>query len=188
MRKTIIIILSLFTISIMLAGCKKESLYTIDNSISIESSADTYDYSYSLNDKWEIVNTQNDNYVEYVNNENEVKLTIIKTQYDNAEKGTNIESKEIPSLFKGMSFAHITFDDMQEEASRTDYHGEFKFRYSRGILNDSRYQCIYFLSDNIIPSVSGEKVANCIIATYQDETDKNIDSFLRNLEQSIHYE
>ncbi len=188
MKRTIIIILLLILISSFLSGCKQNSLYTINDSMVIESSKNAYDYSYSFNDNWSIETTQNDNYVKYINNENEVEVTIIKIRYNNAEKGTEIESKELPFLFKDKKIADITFKDMNEKIGKTDYHGEFKFRYSRGIISNNKYQCIYFLSDNTIPSVHGEKVANCIVITYQNEKDKNIETFLQNIEESIHYE
>lgn len=187
MKKILLFLVSGILI-LFIFGCSvKSSLYEIDNEVLYQSSEEVYDYSYSLNDQWNITYSDEE-LVTYKNEENDVCLSFIKINYDNKKFGTVLDSKELPLLFSEHVNREIDFRKLKEEKSRTDYQSQFKFRYSRGQLNDWKYQLIYFVTDHIIPSVSGEKVANCIVITYIDEKDEVIDQFLTSIEDTIHYE
>lgn len=188
MRKIILVVLCQ-TILLLLSGCTYNinKLYEITSQKVISSTKEAYDYSYCLNDQWFIDYLDNELTI-YKNKENDVCVSFIKIKYDNQKYGTNLESQEIPKLFINKKIRFFDFEKLQEETSRTDYHEQFKFRYSYGKIGTKKYQLIYFLSDFIIPSVEGEKVANCIAITYTEEKDKIIDQFLTSIEDTIHYE
>lgn len=187
MKKYVLIFIN-FMMILSIFGCtNKNDIYKTDDRIVYQSSEDAYDYSYSLNEGW-YIDKQDKEITSYVNDKNEVKLSFIKIGYDNETYGTSLESKDLPLLFSDYADKEIDFTKLREKETRTDYHGEFKFRYSKGQLEGKKYQLIYFLTDHIIPSVSGKKVANCIVATYTDEDDKNINQFIIGIENTIHYE
>lgn len=188
MKHKHIMILALLSMAVMFTGCsqKKSKLYAADNKM-IQSSSVAYDYSYALNDEWNIQIDQED-IKSYSNNIDDTVISFIKLEYDNDKHGVSMQSADIPSLFDGKKINNISFDDLEETSSRTDYHNEFKFRYSKGTSRNKSYQAIYFLSDHIIPSISGEKVANCIYMEYTMQDDRQIEQFLEEIEKTIQYE
>mgnify|MGYP000052142851 CR=1 FL=1 len=187
MKKLILIVLCQILL-LLLSGCTHNNkLYEINSQKVISSTEKAYDYSYCLNDQW-FIDYLDDELTVYINKENDVSVSFIKIDYDNQKYGTNLESQEIPKLFVNKKIKSFDFNELQEDISRTDYHDQFKFRYSHGKIGTKKYQLVYFLSDYIIPSVSGEKVANCIVITYTEEKDKIIDQFLISIENTIHYE
>ena len=186
MKKIFVLIIIAFLIS----GCnkKKESpIYSIDKNSLYQSSANAYDYSYSLNKYWKIIYSDDNNKI-YENDKNNVKIGFVKNSYNNSIIGTNISASEIPKLFKNYSINNIELNSFKENDSQIDYHDQFKFYHSTGTVKDNKYQAIFFLTDHFIPSVYGEKIANCIFVIYTDESENTISKFINRIEQSICYE
>lgn len=182
-------ILILLFIAFIISGCNKKNespIYSIDKNILYQSSSNAYDYSYSLNTYWKTIYSDDNNKI-YKNDKNNVKIGFVKNSYNNVI-GTNISVSKIPKLFKNYTINNIKLNTFKENDSQIDYHNQFKFYHSIGKVEDSNYQAIFFLTDHFIPSVSGEKIANCIFIIYTEDSENTISKFINQIEQSICYE
>lgn len=188
-------ILCMVLLSVCISGCMKEntdeSLYTMTQDTILYSSQQVYDYCFYLNDLWNLSDSDNDNF-QYTNDSNEDSIYVFRNYGAvNAESySDNLQCSEIPEyVYPSFSALGLDADLISESENGRDYTESFKFFYSYGKYDEKHYQAIYFQSENIIPSVSGSIVPNCIMIIYSDDDSTSlIRNFLSDIEKSIDYE
>lgn len=173
-------------LSLLLIGCqsKTDNKPQPSQDNTYYSSQDGLDYIFKVDDSWKVLKTE----PYYHFTKDDMNLYVLKRDIDNQKYSMGTQSKIYPQLFIDYEFENIKFEQLKVESSQTDYIDELKFKYNIGRYNEHKYQAIYFLSENVVPSVSGKVVANCMLITYQDTSDTKVRDEINSLEKSIYYE
>ncbi|CVH76279.1 hypothetical protein BN3662_01473 [Clostridiales bacterium CHKCI006] len=185
--------LILMMMSLLLGGCMFSSEQDMSNQDYqyryFDSSSTGYDYSALIDEQWIL---SSDSIV----SEDLYHLTYESAKLDMyilKDKSTLGLERRVPEQVNQLpeemdeELARIGLSaEFNVEKSERDYYGEYKFLKQTGQYGDKQFISVFFQTEYVIPSVTGQLVTNCCVILF-DNSQEIAEDTITTFERTIEY-
>lgn len=180
--------------SLLLGGCVFSSEQDMSNQEYqyryFDSSSTGYDYSTLIDENWiQSDSIESEDLYHFTSGLANLDMYILKDKSTlGLERRLSEQVNQLPEeMDEEISRIGLDPAGFDVEKTERDYYGKYKFLKQSGQYKDMQFIRVYFQTEYIIPSVTGQLVTNCCIILFDNSSSEIAEDTITTFERTIEY-